>query len=713
MKDLRAFYLDSVFVDPADHSVQINDQEKSSLQPKFIEVLCYLANQFPRVVERQEIIDKVWGENSYVGEKALTNTIWHLRKTLHTDNSSETIKTIRKAGYQLVIEPKWVKDNSDQTITTIPNQEHIRISNSSQPQINSGFVQFKSYFPYVLFLIVAVYLSLHLYNEDNSLQAMQIEQITKEPGSELFSAPSPDGRYVVYQWSRENEDYNLYVTDRLQPSLPPEQLTFDSALEGFSVWSNDSKYLYFARKTSKPKQCEIIRLDVSLKTELSIGKCARSGRYYYIALSPDNTRLAYLDSGESKGISFIDLTDPEFKSTRFSCSQNCQYRDRDMTFSPDGKTLAVTRRAHRFDENIYLINIADNSEQQITFNEADIVGLTWHPEGRYIVYATQRSDQRHGFIYDLELKKRISLDINGFSYPEFSSITGELFFQQRVENYEVSSVALDSVVASGTFPVLHSKFNHLQPDYSKEQNRLAYISNESGSYEVWTAKTDGSNRERLTSLNQFASSPKWSHDGSKVAFLASSPDGSGDNIYIVDFHTKKVSKVETDYSQHNNPTWTLDDKHIISAVYDERFVDLFKFSIDQKNGLRLTFSGGRFGQMINQEELIFAPLSGGLYLTSLNDLEQTQLLLATDSFNATYSWVYHNNTVFFNQEDDDAEVIYSINLSDKTRKAVFKLPKKSMTDQSSVAIGENKIYFTRAYSSQSDIHKLNHPLWSK
>ena len=69
-------------VTPNEFSIQIIGEEKQSLQPKFIEVLCYLAKHHPRIIPRDELIENIWGSNSYVGDKSLTNAIWHLRKSL-------------------------------------------------------------------------------------------------------------------------------------------------------------------------------------------------------------------------------------------------------------------------------------------------------------------------------------------------------------------------------------------------------------------------------------------------------------------------------------------------------------------------------------------------------------------------------------------------------------------------------------------------------
>ena len=49
---------------------------------------------------------------------------------------------------------------------------------------------------------------------------------------------------------------------------------------------------------------------------------------------------------------------------------------------------------------------------------------------------------------------------------------------------------------------------------------MVYVSNESGNYELWLANSDGTKRRKLTQLEKTIRYPKWSSDGTKIAFLA-------------------------------------------------------------------------------------------------------------------------------------------------------------------------------------------------
>ena len=192
------------------------------------------------------------------------------------------------------------------------------------------------------------------------------------------------------------------MRDLHQPDVPPKSITADKWSEGHSVWSNDSQYLYYSSKSLKEKFCDIIRLKISTNQKQKISSCPVASGYNYIDISPDDKILAYHgdhDNGLRSGIYFLDLTVSESKPVRFSCREDCDYKDRDVAFSPDGRKVAVTRRSHRFSEDIFLVDVQEGTSIQLTEGHEDIVGLSWHPDGNRIAYGFQKADRRKRLSY--------------------------------------------------------------------------------------------------------------------------------------------------------------------------------------------------------------------------------------------------------------------------------------------------------------------------
>ncbi|MBL4630286.1 MAG: winged helix-turn-helix domain-containing protein [Paraglaciecola sp.] len=259
------FRIGHIRIEPLECAVYPDNGPKQSLQPKFIDVLSYLASQYPNVVSRQKLIEHIWQGNAYVGEKALTNAVWHLRHVLDQPEQPEIIETIRKSGYRLLIEPQM----------TAAKKHRL-----SKKVVLSGVI--------ILLVIIS---SLFYFTPAPQSSPNTIESVTTEPGLELFPAPSPDGRYLVYKWLSPDGQIDLYQRDMMQPQLAALRLTFDKASEGRPLWGRDGKKLYFRRKDKK--YCDIVWMDMQSLQEHFIAKCPMIGALHYMDIAPDNKTLAY------------------------------------------------------------------------------------------------------------------------------------------------------------------------------------------------------------------------------------------------------------------------------------------------------------------------------------------------------------------------------------------------------------------------------------
>ncbi len=698
---------------PLEYAIQFEGCDKQSLQPKFIEVLNYLATHYPRIIPREELIENIWDGNIYVGEKALTNTVWHLRQNLKGINDgNDVIETIRKVGYRLLISPVFEENVESSSIAPSQEATHVTAQISKPANKSSGLFHYLSY---TTMLIVAI-LTFWLWPDDHSqFDAPEIIQITKEPGSELFASPSPNGRFIVYRWLKTDGSHNLYMRDTQQPELAAKQLTFDDDRQGLSAWGIEGKYLYFSKKG--PRQCHIIRLNVATGQEHNLTKCPNSGGYYYLDISPDNKTLAFHGKEESvdiPGIYFLSLDNPEQKPVRFSCLQKCGYKDRDMAFSPDGKHIAVTRRFNRFSENVFLVNLKSKDTIQLTSNEEDIVGITWHPSGEQLVYATQRADVRTGYIVNIDDKHKHKLDIEGFSYPEFSKKSGQLFYQHRKEKYFIASLSLAKNIISSPFPVIQSDFNHHYPDYSNESGKMVYVSNESGFYELWLANADGTDREKLTSLTQTIRYPKWNNAGTQIAFLAPHENELSDKIYVFDMQSRKLNVVNSSFVKHNRPTWSYDDSQVISAVYTKEYTDLFSFNLKTGNEVRLTQDGGRYGIMTSPTTLLYTNLKDGLWQKNISKNERPIKKIDAKIFDALYTWHYQNNGIYYRKNHEKHHEIAFYNFDKQQVNPLVHLPPRTFETYGTLSFvaKDNKLLFTSALYPQADIKRLKHPLLS-
>jgi two-component system phosphate regulon response regulator PhoB len=86
-------------LDPADYRVSIN-QRPIAMGPTEFKLLHYFMTHPDRVYSRGQLLDRVWGRNSFVEERTVDVHILRLRKALMAWDYSRYIQTVRGAGYR-------------------------------------------------------------------------------------------------------------------------------------------------------------------------------------------------------------------------------------------------------------------------------------------------------------------------------------------------------------------------------------------------------------------------------------------------------------------------------------------------------------------------------------------------------------------------------------------------------------------------------------
>jgi DNA-binding winged helix-turn-helix (wHTH) protein/TolB-like protein len=97
------FFFDDVRVEPTNFRV-FKAGKAIQLEPKALTLLLFLIENPGRLIEKDEILDKVWG-GTFVTENALAREIAKLRKTLGDDpKAARYIQTVHTRGYRFIAE---------------------------------------------------------------------------------------------------------------------------------------------------------------------------------------------------------------------------------------------------------------------------------------------------------------------------------------------------------------------------------------------------------------------------------------------------------------------------------------------------------------------------------------------------------------------------------------------------------------------------------
>lgn len=635
------------------------------IQQKPMEVLCYLASQYPALVTREQLIDAVWDGNVYVGEKALTNTIWQLRQALTAFGQADLIATVRKKGYRLQLAPMM-------TSAAISSAASAATPVIATGPAGSGKVPWL-YWQWSGWLTAVVILSCSLLYWGWPGAAPDLHQITRQQGWSLFPTVTPDGRYLVYSWQQFGQPADLFLRDLHQPDNTPRQLTFTPLDELRPVISSEGQSLYYSSKSPVDGRCQIHRLSLQTLQEQILQTCGRHGDIY-LDLSADNRYLYFNGSRDAQGHSWyrLDLQQATPKAEPMPCRENCGQRVRDIAVQPTGPFIALTRRANRLSEEVFLYDPQTGHERQLTSGQSDIRGMAWSPDGRQLIYSSENNGRSVGYILEIDSGKQKAIPVDDMSFVSRLTAAHQLYFHRDSSVPQLGYVSLNT--ASAVFPLSAGDLSYQAPDFHQGRAQLVYISNESGSSELWLADRQLLQKQQLTRLNGVIKYPRWSHRGDQVLFVSRSADSLHDRLTIVDVATGKLSFPDTGIQVHGRPNWTADDQAVLLPIEGK----LMRFDLQNGHKAAMTQGSGNYAQMPDETGFYYTKGRGqGIWWQALQQGRPTGApvqIVSGDAFSESYSWLATPTQIFYLQAVKDGVEVWVMQLANKQQRRLVVLP---------------------------------------
>ncbi len=132
-------------------------------------------------------------------------------------------------------------------------------------------------------------------------------------------------------------------------------------------------------------------------------------------------------------------------------------------------------------------------------------------------------------------------------------------------------VANDGVLPISFTVLPYNRINGSDFSWSPDSGRVAYVSDAEGNANVWVAAADGSSDVRITNIGgEFSvSSPTWSPDGKKIAFLTKTNNLDGRptfSVNLVDLATNAIDPVWSENSFIRLIGWSSDGKSMFLGI---------------------------------------------------------------------------------------------------------------------------------------------------
>lgn len=506
LSDEVPFQLGDWLVDPAAYALSQGD-ERRRLTPLLMTLLRELCAHAGQAMTRERLMDSLWDRGNG-SDEALSQAMAELRRTLGDDaRSPRYIETVPRVGYRLISKPS--EPPSPEALDSPPPA--VSGNRSRRPLVYAFVAVFAA-------LAGASGVAWYFLDREQpvtaNVQPPQRSQVTSDFGRETAASFSPDGQRLAYAaWNSALGNWELFVRP-LDGSSEAVRLTETPGDEISPSFSADGRHLAYLGYEAA--DCGVFRMPATGGTPERLAECVK-GVYSSLDWSPDGQWIAFTASHQSSGGRGIQVISPDGGESRWLTNpEDFAASDFMPRFSPAGDQIAFVRHAADTRQaSLYMADVESGEVTPVGTIRGQFFGLDWMDDGAVVL-----SGRRSGAwgIW--------SVVIAGADVRMMSRLSsGNLVASPDGRQLAVSHYGIDTNIwrwnadSRETQLLIGSTQWDGQPDLSTDGEKLAFISDRSGSPQVWVSDSDGGDARQLTFEEPGeVSEPRWSPDSDEIIF---------------------------------------------------------------------------------------------------------------------------------------------------------------------------------------------------
>lgn len=690
----------SIVVKPTSNEIIINlsignDTKVLKLEPRIMNVLNTLAHNTGQVLERDTLIDSIWG-NKFVGEDALTQAISRLRKIMGDNvESPKIIETIPKKGYRFVGEIK--------TQNILEKTEPKTLKNKRSFKRTALFIV-----PITLFFSLVFIISISIERNQLPVLSPGSTQFTSDKGRENHPAISPNNNYVVFSKRGPNDTVmNLYVkslhdnnTRRLTESLSDDMN---------AAWSPDGQFIAYMKLINGFSNIYILPFNnADIKNPGQ--KILRTNfmNSTHLSWSPDGKLLLFSDKADlNKNLKLFTVNIETRVKTEITERFKDNYNYQNATFSPDGKQIIYSKRLN-LNDKIYKLSIDKNPiKEELVLNFNGYVNdIEWYNDQR-IIFIGNKENQSSLWHISLDNSKISWLggeQINSFSYlPKFNT----LVYSNRTYNVDLHQVNLTEEKTNKPQIVFSSTKTEWAPDISPDNTSLIFLSNRTGSYQLWLAELTSGFVKQLTFFNdQIIGLAKWSPDGSKITFELL--QGDNHSLHLIDPLGGKPTILLKDNFDNKNFSWSKNGKNIYFQSNRTGQKEIWLINLQSKDLEQITTMGALYGEESkDQKYLYFTRLGGesGLWKLTLKNRDNFTKVFNFPNSSDFNIWQLSDSGFYYKNPSYRSFFISHFSFESGETETIFTIGRDLIGSTILFTISQDKsiLFYTRLVNLESDL----------
>ncbi|MBT34254.1 MAG: amidohydrolase [Thalassobius sp.] len=429
--------------------------------------------------------------------------------------------------------------------------------------------------------------------------------ITDAMGDCHEPAWSPDGTKLAFQ-SYKSGNYQIWSVKSDGTGLT--QITEGEFDCREPHWSADGASIIFS--SDRKGNYDIWKIDLAnnkltaLTTDLA--------NEYNPAFSEDGKSITYVsESKDGKGIYVMNA---DGSDNHLEVASKLTLAS--PSWSPDGKSIVFSSFTNKNSELI-LHTVGDASADKVVATNEDIFPFRASWVDNQEIFYTSDGDIKKRFIgedgvvtipFDATVQlsrpnyKRKQYNFNDSTSQPALGIMGPAISPdgKTVAFAALGNIYLKKEGTESAEKLTDDKFVDIDPTWSPDGSKLAYLSDKSGNMDLWVKDFTTGETKVLVDLDKDLGFPVWSPDGKSIAFYARDDKnvwGYGE-LQIVDVASASVKSLENTWFVPSKPSWSADSKILAIMVLD-------KYSSRYREGLskilRITTDGEVLGYVSPEE----------------------------------------------------------------------------------------------------------------
>jgi Tol biopolymer transport system component/DNA-binding winged helix-turn-helix (wHTH) protein len=551
--DVPDFDLGALLVQPSLRRVSAGGRE-DSVEPRVMQALIALAQAGGTVVSRDALIDRCWG-GRIVGDDAINRCIAKVRKLAEVaDTPAFTIETVSKVGYRLKLPPGTTPARAaiDDTPVHLPHPRR----------------RVRAWLALGLLVIAGSAGAFWRLRPQPHWTVQASHNLLPKLEGETSPGVSPNGTMLAYAVNVDGGHGRIFVRNlrggrALAVSAPDENA--DSP-----TWSSDNVHLAYVATDPHGGPCRIMSTIFPGGTPAVAGRC-RHAPMTGINWQPKSPFLFFADDFAVSFGAIFRLNVETGESERVTSPPTGQ-GDYSARVSPDGKVLTYLRMRGFAGQALRLRTIETGEERELAFDPG-INAVDWTQDSQTLLVSEGGMMGSKILAYPIDGTPGYRVYASAASLGRMATgpdgllavdVDDSRFNLARAHAAKLAAPDIIDAAAGVTY------WPAFAPD-----GTLAFVSNRSGDWALWTRKRGGEPVELVNAgLNDIAR-PIWSPDGSRIAFFEF---GTGEPVvHVITAQGENIVSFPVPSIGFGMPNWTPDGEHLL--MFDRRIFQAVRVDV--------------------------------------------------------------------------------------------------------------------------------------